>query len=994
MRRVRTLILCLLCAICAHAQVDNYALHFTSDKGLVNLGVITQLKSTQNYTLQFWFCPDSWQQGAALLRCGKFSIKLGREHALVINDGTEHFAATSSAVAANTWTHLTLAVSADETTLLLNNSPVMSYPARLTLPCETSSIWLGGNYRGRIDEVRLWNSILPAEYSGYWRTTLNTTSPGWSRIVAYWKMDQEKCINLVDYRNRHHGTLSSTGVRKEKVTDNAKFKYLINLAYGNIERFFDRTIDSQHYWMANRISIIGATVNTDAGTASLYTTLDNGTLKDGAEHLDSYNKRTGVLSLPTADARMQIPASVINGADAYAIETWVYIDEWTEGAYIYRKENANGTSGLSIRLGNADDQQLIVRTNGQDLVYNGMTRAGRWTHLGISPNPSASSAKNAFMFEVSGTSKAPTTAPTSSVTTALPSLTTPATLGEGLIGKFDETIIWSKTRDVSAMAEDRNRLPMPGEDVQMQGTDYYYTKAMYCYDRPEEPGFDSYSVQGFFHKMRSYTKGMRGCKFTLTVAANNFENCLANATKRNNLAKDIAAMGNDDAFDGIDLDFEWTYSNSGWNNIGLLCEAIRPLLKDGKILSVSPHKVAYGYPTNRMWAVDYFNFQCYGPGDRDLCTRSGYTNASNLFVNHGYPREKIILSYSTTTTGGYRNGSRVGSNQPGYYPAGYRYIYDESTYDPDGETIYDKGADVTYWIAGYNQVVWRGQYVVENDLGGIMFWDLGNDLPYSHKHSLARASEVWVGSNVETLITEVNSAAPAPADDTTGPIDTPDPDDQGGQQKESEIITRLADLQNDMAYTLTNANGLGSICSTTSSDFVWLGNSSNSNFSQTISLDDISSQWLIINYDGQYYLYSLGRNQFVEVAAFDVTSQACFFTAEPKPVEVTVSAEGTFAFRTYITEERGYMCASPQLPLRPVCQWTLTDTGSQWTVATAPSTRVDAYLRKALIAIDPTTVGHISTSPVTPPATYDMQGRRTRPTTHGLYIHNGRKVIR
>ena len=984
------------------AQVDNYALRFTSDEGVVNLGTVSQLSTLPDYTIQMWICPDAWRQGGALMRCGEFSIKLGREHSVVVNDGRDYFVATSSDLASNTWSHLTLRVHGDESKLYVNNNLVVTYPARMLFPRTEKSVWLGGKYRGRIDEVRIWANSLSENYESYWRTTLNEFNPSWNRLVGYWKMDQEKCAHLVDYRFKNHGTLSPSGVRKVKVTDNALFKYLISLAYGNIERFFDRTIDHQHYWLANRISIIGATVDTNNGHANLYTTYDEATPTGGAQILASHAGRSGVLSFPTPEACLNVPSTLLNGYENYTLEMWVCVDEWREGAFLFRKENGSGSQGISIRLGQQEDLSLTVRCNGQDYTVRNVGKVGSWFHIGLSPRAEVTGANKVFNIVVDGSLKTPAAAdaPSAVQSVQMPSLSTPATVGEGLVGKVDEVMFWSTSREAGTIASDRRKYPMPGEDVQMAVENYYSMKALYCFDLPERPGFDSYSVQGFFEKMRSYVAGMRGCKFTLTVAANNFEACLANGTKRAQLAADIAAMGNDDAFDGIDLDFEWTYTSMGWNNIALLCQALRQQLKPGKILSVSPHKVAYGYPTDKMDCVDYFNFQCYGPGDQGLCTTDGFVNAAALFLNHGYPRDKIVMSYSTTTTSGYKNGSRDTNLQP----QGYRYLYPgEDKYDPTLNYMHNSSNGADYWIAGFEQVVWRNKWVVDNDYAGMMYWDLGNDLPSTSKHSMARGSSYYLNSNVEKLVTEVTNPAVAPADDPLAPTDTPDPEDQGGELLESVVVKSLADIQPTMAYTLTNTNGLGTIYSKGDTEKLWLGASSNANFGQAVDLNSLSALWLLINYQDQYYLYNLGRGQFVEVAKFNVTSQPCTFTDEAVPLEVT-ERYGSFTFRTFTDEERGYMCASPQLVNQgnPVCQWTIDDAGAQWTLTTAPNVRTDAYYLKAMRVIDPTgletpettrrlgktmsllgkTIGDIG-------KTKGGLGKLPR----GVYIRDGRKVV-
>lgn len=999
MKSLRILLISLLSTLCLStaAQVDNYALQF-EEKGIVNLGTASMIRPSMEYTIQMWICPDTWTKGAALLRCGEYSIRLVGDHSIVFDDGTEHFKVTNAALAAKKWTHITLRAQKTETLVSLNNELAMAYPARLSFPCAESSIWLGGNYTGRIDEVRLWNGSLPENYDSFWRTTLNSYNPSWSRLVSYWKMDQELCPNLVDYKGKHHGTLSPTGVKKVKVTDNDKFKYLISLGYGNVERYFDRSIDGPHYWLNNRISIIGAVAeNSDV---RLYLDRDDATLAGGAEHLDAYNKRNGVLSLPTAEARLEVPSHVLNGMSNYTVETWVFIDEWQEGAFIFRHENSMGTKGISLRLGSGENLDLIMRCDGRDYLYGRVGKLNSWFHVGFSNTPSPTKAQNAFQFAVNGMSKTATTETTTVAAAVMPNLSTPITFGEGLVGKLDEIITFSSTRSPSTMNEDRNILPLPGEDKAMNVEQYYSMRGLYTFDIPSEPGFDAFSVQGFFDKMRSYTNGMRGVKFTLTVASNDFDSYLGNATTRNKIAEKIAAWGNDDHFDGIDLDFEWVYTAAKWRNIGLLCQAIRSRMKEGKILSVSPHKVAYSYPTDLMQYVDYFNFQCYGPGDKDLCSRDGFKNALNLFLNYGYPKEKIVMSYSTTTTSGFRNGSRDAS----LAPQGYRYLYtNEEEYDPSQDFMHNANNGADYWIAGLDQVIWRNQYVVDQNLGGMMYWDIGNDLPASYKHSMARASTYFLNSNVEKLVTEVSSAASAPDEDTLAPTDLPLADDEDDAIKESVKVASLSDVKNEMAYTITNANGLGTIFSNPSEEKLWLGASSNSNFGDPVDLQSLSSQWLLIDYEGKHYLYNIGRMQFLVVAVFNVTSQPCTFSDEPVALEVK-EKDGIFTFRTDTNEERGFMCASPQLKNQgnPVCQWTADDSGSQWNLYTAPNTNVAAYLHRALTAIDPlagiqhpTSTDAAAASPI-----YDLQGRicpaaghHTPGTRPGLYIQGGRKVI-
>lgn len=784
MKKLRNLLGVLVAASSAmsvSAQVDNYAVRFTSGEGIVNLGNVSAFQSADDYTLQLWFCPESWTQGASIIRSGRFSIKLGVNHAIVLNDGTNHLAITSSEIAAGKWTHLTIRSSAAGTRVTVNGEAEYTLGSVLELPADTKSLWLGGDFIGRVDEVRLWNGELPADYNSFTRTTLNELNPSWKSLAAYWKMDQEQCANLVDYRGDAHGTFSASGVEKSKVTDNDKFRYLINLAYGNVERFFDRAVDKRHYSLSNRIALIGGAINTSDATISPRLTRYDADLGDAK--VTDFGTKKGVVVLD-GTTQLTLPKGVLGSApENFAFESWVYVDEWVEGATLFKK-NAK----FNVTLG----AEGILVINGVEAKTS--VPVGKWVHIGICNTSSG--------FDVLVGSKVTSV---SVDTHTLTSSSVKPVIGTGFKGKFEEIMIWKGARTTDQMKSDASQLPLADNKVTVAGNLWNSMDACYLFDNAEEPGFDSFSLNRIYRTMREYNAGMRGVKYVVTISAGSFDNCFSNASNRTKLAKALAEIGNDPDFDGIDFDFEWTYSAGGWNNIALICQETRKLLQEGKELTVTPHAVTYAFPVDKMDCVDRFYFQIYGPGQTPIFTMPYYTARAEDFVNHGYPKDKIVMSYATTTSGGWTSatgGSRVGSSHPGFYPAGYKGIYN-STVRPSDDVIYNSANDCYYYLTGFDQTIERTQYTVENDLGGIMYWDLGNDLASTHKYSLARGASYALNSNVELLVTEVDSAAPAPENDPNGPEATDDPADQGGfdtSLNEEAILAALQVYANTPGY--------------------------------------------------------------------------------------------------------------------------------------------------------------------------------------------------
>ena len=189
----------------------------------------------------------------------------------------------------------------------------------------------------------------------------------------------------------------------------------------------------------------------------------------------------------------------------------------------------------------------------------------------------------------------------------------------------------------------------------------------------------------------------------------------------------------------IDTTSEWCYSTDCFNNYGLLLDEIKAVLPADKILAVSPHKVSYAFDKKYMDNCDFFTFQIYGP-DKGLFTLNSYKEAYDMFLRQGYPKGKMVLSYACTTSGGYLDGVRKTAT------IGVRDSLLEGDYTPDQ----NEGFDGTYmrYFTGFNQTYERSKFVRDNDLKGIFYWDMGNDVATNHKYSLVKASSFAINSNV------------------------------------------------------------------------------------------------------------------------------------------------------------------------------------------------------------------------------------------------------
>lgn len=759
----------ILCAIAlvmglagsASAQVDNYALKLTPE-GSVNVYKFPELNELSSYSIQFWINVDSWQEGALIYdRGGDFKASLGKEGTVNFQTGSTVLAATSADLAAGKWAQITMIANSSGAQVLVNNVQAGSIATAMTIPASEKDMILGGGMSGRLDEFRVWKAALSnAEYDGGYQyfiyNTINKFNPQWSDLVAYYKFDQNLCDNVVDYTfTNHHGSFSTEGADREIVEDNAKFKYYMTSAYTNFERFFDRAIDRDKYLLANDLIVLNIDSYSD-GHLSIAFPNDEGELIN-SEYLPEFEGRSGVLSLDGTGVGMNVGTDAMTPDVGWTFQTWLYIDEWVPGAYIFKKETEDHLNGVSIRLGDApgEDGQIIVRINGRDFPMHPTTptkmNTKEWIHFAVATNlQDDSMVERTFIYIVNGMQSFGVSGECGDKAVSyIPAGVSgvDAVIGENFKGKFDETAIWHKAFDRNTIyGYGNNGCPMPGFGITLTTANMLTAGGYWKYDDDENPGYDYYSYKHFLALMRSAYDNHRGYTIRMAVRSHtNWEQTFASAEKRKIFAADLAEISKE--FDGVELDFEWCYSTDCFNNYGLLLDEIKAVLPADKILAVSPHKVSYAFDKKYMDNCDFFTFQIYGP-DKGLFTLNSYKEAYDMFLRQGYPKGKMVLSYACTTSGGYLDGVRKTAT------IGVRDNLLEGDYTPDQ----NEGFDGTYmrYFTGFNQTYERSKFVRDNDLKGIFYWDMGNDVATNHKYSLVKASSFAINSNVDTLVTHVD----------------------------------------------------------------------------------------------------------------------------------------------------------------------------------------------------------------------------------------------
>ena len=757
------IVLCLSYAN-AWAQVDNYCLRLTSGSG-VNCGAMTELDNKTAYTIQFWLKPETWQNGAVILSIGEnFKVQTTTTQTIEIVSGENWARVRSSALSVGKWAQLTFIYSKNSMKIYVNGKLATTKEARFTISSKGGPLTIGDSFNGCIDELRVWNTEMKADYDYFIHNTINKYVPQLNNLVAYYRFDQDQCPNIVDYKAlfkpsnyNHHGIIIGNA-KREIVTDNPGLPYLLCGAYTDNKRFFDCALTREQFLLSNDVIVLGVDFFRD-GHLDYTTPCDHGTLNN-AERLQEYQGRKGVLSVKgTNSSRMTCPKTVMPERNTYTFETWIYLEKWTEGAYIFRRESSDKKKGFSISLGKEDTKEVIVRVNGKKFVNINSMSVGKWVHFAITTN-NGSSPTRAFLFTYNGVTKWADESLTDDSKETIPSGmgNLLGYLGEGLTAKFDNTVFWYRTFNATELRGHMTEIPfMPGLGKKVYVDNVHSAIALYAYDREDKPGHDSFSQDEWRYIIEDAYKGYRGYQIRLAVvgyAASavgwDWKQVISTDENRKKFASDLARLS--EGYAGVELDLEWM--DGLQTNLGLLADEILKALPKGKTLMISHHQYgAYQYPKDKIKTIDGFTFQQYGP-QAGWYSYNSFVNGYNAFKNYGYPDDKMYLSYSTTTSsssdasGKYVDviGISWGLIGDGYVPAT----------DGSAEVRQYNGCNFTFM--GPYQVYMRAKFCTENNLQGIFYWDIGNDITpttASNNYSFAKYCNYGLASNVDTLVTEV-----------------------------------------------------------------------------------------------------------------------------------------------------------------------------------------------------------------------------------------------
>lgn len=207
-----------------------------------------------------------------------------------------------------------------------------------------------------------------------------------------------------------------------------------------------------------------------------------------------------------------------------------------------------------------------------------------------------------------------------------------------------------------------------------------------------------------------------------------FGAAIDNETTRNALAANIVKFTRDNGLDGFDIDYE-DYNHWNTNSLVAFAKALHDA-KDEEMLMTCAVICWKDYPSQWQEYFDYINIMSYdkvmggtNPNPGQHASYDGFVKDVNHWVNaYQTPKSKIVGGLPFY---GYSWDDEAGKDEVGAIR--FHGILDHYGKDNDIEEVADADQFGNTYYNGRPTIRRKCQYVMDNDFGGVMIWQLFQD---------------------------------------------------------------------------------------------------------------------------------------------------------------------------------------------------------------------------------------------------------------------------
>lgn len=502
------------------------------------------------------------------------------------------------------------------------------------------------------------------------------------------------------------GAVPGTSGESEKPEAPAS-EVLINSSYIRGDFFELGRISPESLGACNDLIFFAARPHAN-GDVAFELPVNDGVLIDGVSYEASYQNRSGVMKFD-GTGKMNGGDGLLHSADAgfkeFTFATYIYIDQWVEGASLFKK-TADKTVIAALQLGTEGTMRLAMGSKTIPNLSTPALTAGAWHYLAVDYK-----AGKLRLF-VDNTTQ------TVDVELTIPNTRADFYIGENFKGRLDETSVWS----IAAGTAGKNGI------VFNNWNSVAKVLAYWKYDDAAKPEKDSHTWMNRLKDIRTALSTQPGeRKLRLGVSGGQWVEMVANEGARTTFANKVKALLKQHNFDGLDLDFEWPDTEAKYANYSAAIVKLRQVLGADVFFTVSLHPVSYKVSPEAIRAVNFISYQCYGPATMRF-SMDQFKKDATAAIQYGIPKEKLIMGVPFFGTDG----------NPGGQVAYADMVRNAGLTDPTlDKIIYTDNKEYTF--NGLNTIREKTKYTCETGLGGIMSWDLATDMPYTDSKSLLRA---------------------------------------------------------------------------------------------------------------------------------------------------------------------------------------------------------------------------------------------------------------
>jgi len=742
------------------AQTENY-LDFAPGNTVTTTGTISELDGTTKFTLEAEVNLDAsttWSHVLSKIVTSTQRISLqvhnGKVYCIVANGENSYRYTSGTTLQTGTWYHIAMVyngtlsgsskiklyVDGVEKVLIDSNKALPS-----TTATNTANFIVGGNsFDGKIDDVRVWNEALTETRIDTWKNThLDSSHPEYTNLKLYWDFDDS---NTTATANASEGT---------------SYDGTINgAAYSNI------VIPTDEYLSFSP----GSKVET-SGTVTELNNVNEFTL-EAEVNLNTLTTWTHILSKTvTSTERISLQAHngkiyciVANGSNSYnytssallQTDTWYHLSMVYNGAltgankvslYINGVAQTLASSSATLPTSTSTSTAIFRVADGNKFdgkiddvrIWNialSATSINTWKNKHIdTSHPEYSNLKLYWDFNDSSSPNVANASEGTSyngiITNAIYGDIPPVTV-DPIVGTY---LPYYKINNVTSDIFD------------------HLTHLFYFSFGPDSTGElgrvngsgvfthvnSISSVQSNINTLKTW-RGTRTTKIFVTIGgwvqSDYLDEVAANPIARANLAQNAKDFCITHGLDGIDIDWEGYHGAVNDTNYGLLVSDIKTALAGTDLelsVTINPD---HNSLADEFSQADFIQLMSYG----NRISQGTQVPLSMLqsfvtgWVNAGMEKSKIVVGLPAYAK------SSDNSNL----------VYSEiiQTYNPGPEIDVVVHNGKSFYFNGINTIKAKSQYVLDENLLGIMFWEQGQDVATTHAKSLLNAVTEVIPVNV------------------------------------------------------------------------------------------------------------------------------------------------------------------------------------------------------------------------------------------------------